>query len=128
MQQQKLIRAVKKQFETLLVKRPALIKMVAILERILVANSFNLAKCQGCELDQNNIAQLSDKIWQLLPPVNAMPSIRYELFSNSDALFKKYADYLSGDHNARGLYKEQTDNKQTDNAGTGLNESLRGDK
>jgi hypothetical protein len=127
-EQQKLIKAVKNQFETLLIKRPALIKMVAILERILLANSFNLAKCKDCQYDQNSIVQLSDKIWQLLPPVNAMPSIRYELFSNSDGLFKEYTSFLGSEMKAKGLYNEQTDEKQPDNVDTSLNESLRGNK
>ncbi|MFT5759130.1 MAG: hypothetical protein ACI9LM_003884 [Alteromonadaceae bacterium] len=135
-EQRKLIQTVKKQFEMLLVTRPALLKMVAILERILLANSFNLAECQGCQSDQHSIATLSAKIWQLLPQANAMPSIRDEVFSNSDRLFKKYSSFLANDLKTNRLAdvplnKKALDKKplaNTKSVDTVLNKSLRDNK
>ena len=92
--QRKLIQTVKSRFEQLLLKRPALITSVAILERILLGNSFSLANCQDCQTKQNSIAQLSHKIWQILPQVTAMPSVRRESYADRDSLFKKYSSFL----------------------------------
>lgn len=81
---------VKKQFELLVETRPALIKYVAVLEQILQANTLNLTKCQSC------LVELSEKIWQILPESIAKPHSTRRPFLNSDALFNKYAEFLSG--------------------------------
>jgi len=94
LEQRKLTQAVKTQFETLLLKRPAMIKTVAILERILLTNSFDFTTCDNCKAQQDELAQLSYKIWQLLPAVRAKPSVRNEKFSDSDSLFKAYNSFL----------------------------------
>jgi len=123
--QRKLIQTVKSIFEELLVKRPALIKMVAILERMLLANSFHLTECLNCPLDPNSIVQLSDKIWQLLPAVTAMPSVRREAFADGDSLFKKYTTTLVSEPKPKQLGSEQRDKNQPENASTNSDEMLR---
>jgi len=101
LEQRKLIQTVKTQFETLLLNRPAMIKTVAILERILLINSFNFTTCDNCKAQQDELAQLSYKIWQLLPAVRAKPSVRNEKFSDNDSLFKAYNSFLMDEAHIR---------------------------
>jgi len=83
-----LITNVKKQLEALLDKRPVLIKYVAILERILLANSFELDHCELC------LPDLAEKIWQLLPEPNAKPHLLRKPYHATDALTQQYAEFL----------------------------------
>ena len=83
-----LITNVKKQLEALLDKRPVLIKYVAILERILLANSFELDNCELC------LPDLAEKIWQLLPEPNAKPHLLRKPYHATDALTQQYAEFL----------------------------------
>jgi hypothetical protein len=87
--QRALIVKVKKQLEVLVDKRPALIKYVAILERILLANSFQLDNCQSC------LPELAEKIWQLLPEPIAKPYLLREPYTDGDILIQQYAEFLS---------------------------------
>lgn len=80
---------VKVQFEQLLDSRPALIKYVAILERVLLSNSFELDNCQSC------LSDLTEKVWQLLPEPVAKPHTLRKTYLNSDVLTNKYAEFLS---------------------------------
>ena len=87
--ERQLITNVKNQLEALLDKRPVLIKYVAIIERILLANSFELDNCQLC------IADLAEKIWQLLPEPNAKPQVLRKPYHATDTLTQQYAEFLS---------------------------------
>ena len=84
-----LIIKVKNQFEALLDKRPVLIKYVAILERILLMNSFELDNCSLC------LPELSEKIWQLLPEPTAKPHLLRKPYHATDVLIQQYAEFLS---------------------------------
>jgi len=87
--ERQLVSNVKKQLEALLDKRPVLIKYVAIIERILLANSFTLDNCQLC------LPDLAEKIWQLLPEPNAKPQVLRKPYLTTDALTQQYAEFLS---------------------------------
>jgi hypothetical protein len=87
--QRQLIVKVKMQFEVLVENRPALIKYVAILERILQANSLILNECRTC------LPELLAKIWQLIPDPIAKPHSSRSPYIDSDVLFNKYAEFLS---------------------------------
>ena len=63
--------------------RPALIKYVAILERILQANSLILNECRTC------LPELLAKIWQLIPDPIAKPHSSRSPYIDSDVLFAK---------------------------------------
>lgn len=87
--QRQLIVNVKMQFEQLLDTRPALIKYIAIFERILLSNSLELDNCQSCLVD------ITEKIWQLLPKPIAKPTSLRKPYTDTDILVKKYAEFLS---------------------------------
>jgi len=87
--ERQLLVKVKMQFEQLLDTRPALIKYVAIFERILLSNSLELDNCQSC------LPDLTQKIWQLLPEPTAKPLSSRKPYTDSDILVKKYAEFLS---------------------------------
>ena len=87
--QRQLIENVKKQFEQQVENRPALIKYVAILERIILSNTLALQNCQLC------IPELTKKLWQLLPDPAAKPFTPRKSFNNSDLLINSYAEFLS---------------------------------
>ena len=86
--QRQLIVKVKKQFEDLLETRPALIKYVAIFERILLANTVEFKHCQTC------LPDLAQKVWQILPEVTAKPVVAIKPYAEADLLSKKYAEFL----------------------------------
>jgi hypothetical protein len=88
-EQRQLIVKIRLQFEALVENRPALIKYVAIIERILLANSLILNECDTC------LAELSEKIWQLLPEPIAKPHSSRSPYIDSDILSNKYAEFLS---------------------------------
>ncbi len=87
--QRQLVVNVKKQFENLVETRPVLIKYVAILERILLSNNLELDGCQSC------LADLLEKVWQLLPEPIAKPVSPRKPYADSDIVIRKYADILS---------------------------------
>lgn len=86
--QRALIIKVKEQFERLLDKRPALIKYVAILERMLGSNSLVLPNCQNC------LVELTEKLWQLLPEAIAKPMSSRKSYIVSDEMEKQYNLFL----------------------------------
>ena len=86
--QRQLVVKVKIQFENLLESRPALVKYVATFERILLENSLELNHCQSC------IAELAEKIWQILPEVIAKPAAVKRPYADTDILPMKYAEFL----------------------------------
>lgn len=86
--QRQLVTNVKIQFENLLEARPALIQYVATFERILLENSLELNHCQSC------LAELTEKIWQILPEVTAKPVAVKRPYADTDILPKKYAEFL----------------------------------
>jgi len=87
--QRQLIVKVKKQIGQLVEARPALIKYVAVLERILLSNSLVIENCISC------LSDLNKKIWQLLPEPIAKPHSSRKPYIDSDILFKEYSEVLS---------------------------------
>ncbi|MCJ8321702.1 MAG: hypothetical protein MJK12_18855 [Colwellia sp.] len=88
LQEQTDIKKVKLQFEQQLGNRPALIKYVAVLERLLLANSLNLTGCTRC------IKDLAYKVWQLIPQKMARPSVNKKSYTNNEDLVREYGQYL----------------------------------
>ena len=71
-----------------LAERPGLVEFVAILERILLAESLYIADCDNC------IKQLKSKLWQLLQSPVAKASVSRKAYLSNDQLMQQYQQFL----------------------------------
>jgi len=95
-----LIQEVKQLLQTKAEQRPSLIAFVATLERIQLAKSLLLKKCQQCleqESSLDNMQQLKDKLWQLLTLPIAAPVLEKKPYLNSNSLMQRYINAISGE-------------------------------
>lgn len=84
-----LVTRVKGRFFEMAQQRPLLIKQVATLERLELANSLSLEDCEEC------LSSLNATLWKLLAEPVARPLTRTESYSDSQPSVSAYSTFLS---------------------------------
>lgn len=74
--------------KNLLSVRPSLIKSVATIEKMIIANSLYLDDCPKC------VNNLTSKLWQMLPTELAQPSSNKATYSKQNLLYQQYGEFL----------------------------------
>ncbi|MGB1262159.1 MAG: hypothetical protein ACPG52_04525 [Cognaticolwellia sp.] len=69
-------------------KRPALVEVLAVLERILLERQLSLSQCQHC------ITLLAGKLEQLLPSATASPASKAQDYYDQQPLVESYGKFL----------------------------------
>jgi hypothetical protein len=87
-EQTSILEKVKTYFSEQLSVTPKDITFIATLEKIQLADSFNLTNCEDC------ISELRKKLWQILPPPIAAPTTRQTSYSLQNKMLQKYQAFL----------------------------------
>ena len=87
-EQTSILEKVKTYFSEQLSATPKDIAFIATLEKIQLADSFNLTNCEDC------ISKLRKKLWQILPPPIAAPTTRQTSYSLHNNMLQKYQAFL----------------------------------
>ena len=87
-EQTNILEKVKTYFSEQLSATPKDIAFIATLEKIQLADSFNLTNCENC------ISELRKKLWQILPPPIAAPTTRQTSYSLHNNMLQKYQAFL----------------------------------
>ena len=87
-EQTNILEKVKTYFSEQLSATPKDIAFIATLEKIQLADSFNLTNCEDC------ISELRKKLWQILPPPIAAPTTRQTSYSLHNNMLQKYQAFL----------------------------------
>ena len=87
-EQTSILEKVKTYFSEQLSATPKDIAFIATLEKIQLADSFNLTNCEDC------ISELRKKLWQILPPPIAAPTTRQTSYSLQNKMLQKYQAFL----------------------------------
>jgi len=87
-EQTSILEKVKTYFSEQLSATPKDIAFIATLEKIQLADSFNLTNCEDC------ISELRKKLWQILPPPIAAPTTRQTSYPLHNNMLQKYQAFL----------------------------------
>ena len=87
-EQTSILEKVKTYFSEQLSATPKDIAFIATLEKIQLADSFNLTNCEDC------ISKLRKKLWQILPPPIAAPTTRQTSYPLHNNMLQKYQAFL----------------------------------
>ena len=85
---------------TLAETRPVLIKYAATIERVLIAESLDIENCDNC------IAQLQQKLWQLMPSAKSLPRVGHKRHIIDNTALEAYLEKRDS-LNQRSSGKEQ---------------------
>ena len=83
-----IVKSVKKGLEKQIVKRPALVSTLAIVEQILLKQSLTLNNCQDC------LTKLAAKLTQLIPDATAVPMHQIQHVADEEPLLESYSRFI----------------------------------
>ena len=87
-EQNTILEKVKAYFSEQLIATPKDIEFIATLEKIQLADSFNLTNCAEC------ISELRNKLWQIQPSPIAAPTTKQTSYSLQNNMLQKYQAFL----------------------------------
>ena len=82
------VKSVKEGLEKQIVKRPALVSTLAIVEQILLKQSLTLNNCQDC------LTKLAAKLTQLIPDATAVPMHQIQNVVDEEPLLESYSRFI----------------------------------
>ena len=83
-----IVKSVKEGLEKQIVKRPALVSALAIVEQILLKQSLTLNNCQDC------LTKLAAKLTQLIPDATAVPMHQIQNVVDEEPLLESYSRFI----------------------------------
>ena len=83
-----IVKSVKEGLEKQIVKRPALVNTLAIVEQILLKQSLTLNNCQDC------LTKLAAKLTQLIPDATAVPMHQIQNVVDEELLLESYSRFI----------------------------------
>lgn len=83
-----MVKSVKEGLEKQIVKRPALVNTLAIVEQILLKQSLTLNNCQEC------LTKLAAKLTQLIPDATAVPMHQIQHVADEEPLLESYSQFI----------------------------------
>lgn len=83
-----IVKSVKEGLEKQIVKRPALVSTLAIVEQILLKQSLTLNNCQDC------LTKLAAKLTQLIPDATAVPMHQIQNVVDEEPLLESYSRFI----------------------------------
>ncbi len=83
-----IVKSVKEGLEKQIVKRPALVSALAIVEQILLKQSLTLNNCQDC------LTKLAAKLTQLIPGATAVPMHQIQNVVDEEPLLESYSRFI----------------------------------
>ena len=83
-----IVKSVKEGLEKQIVKRPALVSTLAIVEQILLKQSLTLNNCQDC------LTKLAAKLTQLIPDATAVPMHQIQHVADEELLLESYSRFI----------------------------------
>ena len=83
-----IVKSVKEGLEKQIVKRPALVSTLAIVEQILLKQSLTLNNCQDC------LTKFAAKLTQLIPDATAVPMHQIQHVADEEPLLESYSRFI----------------------------------